>query len=93
MVAVTQPSGKAARGREVVTLASHDKEDSMAYFHTHDGLCFERLEDGAVEVTFRVWSTAHQNTRPDLGPIEVVQQRVTLTLAEWDSVQREVSDG
>lgn len=61
----------------------------MGYFHSNNGLCFERLEDGSVEVTRRLWGWA--DPHGDKKQADVVDHRWRMTASEWASVVSSVS--
>lgn len=62
----------------------------MGYFHSNNGLCFERLEDGGIEVTRRLWGWADPHS-PDKKQADVIDQRWRMTAAEWASVVASMS--
>lgn len=62
----------------------------MGRFHSNNGLCFERLHDGSVEVTRVLWGFSAQHTSRQ-EHAEVVDHRWRMTAEEWASVVASVS--
>ncbi len=63
----------------------------MSYFHSNNGLCFERLEDGGVEVTRRIFGLSDDPGLASPSPVAVVDHRWRMTASEWASVVASVS--